>query len=218
MVTVVVLVLLAALANAGALVLQRKTALGEPAASSFSLRGCARPTGRAGDRRGRRAGADRRRNRRGGQGCLQVLRRGDRPVVDVPDGPRNHYPAGAGQLPRPGLALSLVGTQSAPPRLCGGDLPAAQVPRARRSAANDPDTAIRANFCSRPWRSDSPSSACTRYSSPDTAECIVLKRASRSSPSSVVYLPWAPSRRRACGTDEDGAMLITTRGTAHRPR
>ena len=40
MVPVVVLMLLAALANAGALVLLRKTALGEPAASSFSLRGC----------------------------------------------------------------------------------------------------------------------------------------------------------------------------------
>ena len=38
MVPVVVLMLLAALANAGALVLLRKTALGEPAASSFSLR------------------------------------------------------------------------------------------------------------------------------------------------------------------------------------
>jgi hypothetical protein len=37
-VTVVVLVLLAALANAGALVLLRKAALSEPAASSFSLR------------------------------------------------------------------------------------------------------------------------------------------------------------------------------------
>ena len=101
------------------------------------------------------------------KGVKEVLRRGDRHLVDVPHGPHGRAAAGTGRIHRQGRGPRRRG---GPAHLRHADLRPAAGSRTRRRPADHPGAAVRSS-CSPRSRSDSSPSACSRSSNRDTAAC-----------------------------------------------